>query len=166
MTPVRKQLDPQQAFTKFLALIQDCSTSPVDPELLSEVGAERLAYERRYLALFAIVLALKFSHEQDWRLNGQDLFTAISARLLPQQASRLGVGVVVEERTLMDRLAFYNLVVDGLTDGSPTKTPQEIGRTFSMLFDGQRAAQLEAVGTRTFSDVFDGALDVTASYRL
>ncbi len=166
MTRVRKPIGSEHAFSQFLALIEDCSNSPVDHQLIGELSAARLAYERRYLALFAIILALKFSHEEDWRLNGQDLFTAISARLLPQQASRDGVGIAVEERTLADRLAMYNLVIDGLSRGSPTNMLQEVGRTFAMLFDSGHAAQLEAVGTRTFSDVFDRVLDITTTYRL
>ena len=166
MTPIRKPIESREAFDKFLALIEDCSNYPVDQQLIAEVGGPRLVYERRYLALFAIILALKFSHEQDWRSNGQDLFTALSARLLPQQASRNGVGIVVEEKTFADRLAFYNLVVDGLSDGSAAQTLDEIGRTFAMLFDSRRSAQLKSLGSRTFNDVFDRVLDITTTYRL
>jgi len=166
MSFFRDHIEPTQAFERFLSIIADCSEHGSPLEVSGEASLERVTYERRYLSLFAVLLGLKFCRQSDWRLNGQDLFTAISARLLLEQASRLGAGTVVEERTLSDRMTLYNLALGSTGDPSAANTSREIGTRFASLLSHQASARLEALGAATFTDAFNRVADITTKYKL
>lgn len=168
MSLFRKRISSADAFEAFLGIVSagsEASEMPRNPAAVA-VGPERIVYERAYVSLFAILLGLKFCRQADWRLNGQDLFTAIATRVVRQQAERSGVSAVVEEKTMNDRLAIYNVALESASAPSAETMSREIGSTFATLLGNQSAGWLADLGAATFTDTFNRVVDITTSFKL
>ena len=157
----RTRIAPAVALEKLFAAVTD---HPV-PTAIIGVPNERVVREQTYVALFAVLIALKFCRKSDWRNNGQDLFTALSARALNEKLQ--GIGPILDQAILSDRLQYYNLAIEiAASNPSPERFAAEIGKSFAMICGQEANARLATMGSACFVSTFNNIAEITSSYKL